>query len=69
MKIFNWTNIRLGLMFTLVIFLFSFTSKRNEQRKLSKSVVIFLNDTVSFIKYETVNKLLIENKKDSEQDS
>lgn len=65
MKIFNWLNIRLVLMFALVIFLFSFTSKRNEHRKLSKSVVIFLNDTVSFIKHETVNKLLIENKKDA----
>ena len=33
MKVFNWTNIRLVLMFSLVIFLFSFTSKRNENRK------------------------------------
>ena len=65
MKLFNWINIRLILMFTLVIFLFSFTSKRNEHRKLSKSVVIFLDDSNPFIKQETVNKLLIENKKDA----
>jgi len=52
-------------MFALVIFLFSFTSKRNEERKLAKSKVIFLNDSVTFIKHEMVNKLLIENKRDA----
>jgi len=52
-------------MFALVIFLFSFTSKRNEERKLTKSKVIFLNDSVTFIKHEMVNKLLIENKRDA----
>ena len=51
-------------MFGLVIFLFAFTSKRNESRKLTKSVVFFLDDSNPFIKQETVNKLLIENKKD-----
>ena len=61
MKLFNWTNIRLLLMFMLVIFLFSFTSKRNENRKLKKSVVLFVGNTEPFVKQETVNKLLIEN--------
>jgi cell division protein FtsQ len=65
MKLFSWANIRLVLMFALVIFLFSFTSKRNEERKLAKSKVIFLNDSVTFIKHEMVNKLLIENKRDA----
>lgn len=65
MKLFNWANIRLVLMFTLVVFLFSFTSKRNEERKLTKSKVIFLNDSITFIKHEMVNKLLIENKRDA----
>ncbi len=65
MKIFNWTNIRLVLMFALVVFLFSFTSLRNENRKLTKSVVIFVDDSSPYIKQETVNKLLIENKKDA----
>ena len=60
MKLFNWTNIRLLLMFVLVIFLFSFTSKRNENRKLKKSVVLFVGNTEPFVKQETVNKLLIE---------
>ena len=61
MKLFNWTNIRLLLMFVLVIFLFSFTSKRNENRKLKNSVVLFVGNTEPFVKQETVNKLLIEN--------
>jgi cell division protein FtsQ len=65
MKLFSWANIRLVLMFALVIFLFSFTSKRNEERKLTKSKVVFLNDSVTFIKHEMVNKLLIENKRDA----
>ncbi len=61
MNLFNWTNIRLILMFVLVIFLFSFTSKRNENRKLKKSVILFVGNTEPFVKQETVNKLLIEN--------
>lgn len=61
MKLFNWTNIRLLLMFVLVIFLFSFTSKRNENRKLKKSVILFVGNTEPFVKQETVKKLLIEN--------
>ena len=65
MKIFNWINIRLVLMFALVIFLFSFTSKRNNDRKLTKSEVIFVNGENLFVKAETVNKLLIENKQDA----
>ena len=65
MKLFNWTNIRLLLMFVLVIFLFSFTSNRNAGRKLTKSTVIFVGDNAPFVKQETVNKLLIENKKDA----
>jgi cell division protein FtsQ len=47
-------------MFSLVIFLFSFTSKRNENRKITKSVVVFVGDSAPFISQETVNKLLIE---------
>lgn len=65
MKLFNWTNIRLILMFGLVIFLFSFTSNRNKSRKLTKSVVVFVDDNAPFVKQETVNKLLIENKRDA----
>jgi len=64
MRLFNWTNIRLFLMMGLVIFLFSFTSNRNKNRKLKKSEVIFVGENSNFVKQETVNKLLIENKTD-----
>ena len=65
MKYFNWTNVRLILMFGLVLFLFSFTSKRNESRKLRKSEVIFVGENNVFVTNEVVNKLLIENKSDA----
>lgn len=65
MKRFNWTNIRLVLMLGVVVFLFSFTSNRNENRKLTKSMVVFVGDNALFIKRETVNKLLIENKENA----
>ena len=58
-----WINVRLLLMFGAVIFLFSFSSKRNLERKLSKSVVVFLGNDELFVTHETVNKLLIENNK------
>jgi cell division protein FtsQ len=64
-QIFNWGNIRLALMFALVVLLYSFTSQRNEHRKLTKSVVVFTKDNSVFIQQETVNKLLIENRKDA----
>jgi cell division protein FtsQ len=60
MKHFNWTNSRLLLLFGVVIFLFSFASKRNENRKLIKSEVIFVGENEPFLKQEIVNKLLIE---------
>lgn len=65
MKFFKWNNIRLILMFALMVFLYSFTSMRNEHRKLAKSMVVFTDDSNPFIKQETVNKLLIENKTDA----
>ncbi|RTY90462.1 cell division protein FtsQ [Flavobacterium sp. RSP46] len=65
MKVFNWTNIRLLLMVVVVIFLFSFTSDRNKNRKLTKSVVVFVGDNAPFVRQETVDKLLIENKKEA----
>lgn len=61
MKYFNWINIRLILIFGLMIFLYSFTTSRNNARKLKKTEVIFIGESKNFIKQETVNKLLIEN--------
>ncbi len=64
MKFLNWINIRLVLMLALVIFLYSFTSAKNAQRKIKKSEVIFLGNDNLFVKQEMVNKLLIEKNKD-----
>jgi len=52
-------------MIGVVIFLFSFTANRNANRKLTKSVVVFVGDNALFVKRETVNKLLIENKENA----
>ena len=60
-NLFNWTNIRLFLIFGILFSLFSFASHRNKSRKLKKSVVVFVGDNALFLKKETVNKLLIEN--------
>mgnify|MGYP000321002618 CR=1 FL=1 len=65
MRFFNWSFIRLLLMFALVIFLYSFARYRNDNRKLTKSEVIFLEGDNLFVKNEMVNKLLIENKRDA----
>lgn len=48
-------------MIGVVLFLFSFTLKRNQNRKLTKSVVVFVGENPLFLKRETVDKLLIEN--------
>ncbi|MBC7524323.1 MAG: cell division protein FtsQ [Flavobacterium sp.] len=64
MKYFNWINVRLVLMLALIIFLYSFTSNRNSNRKLKGATVVFVGDNNNFVKQETVNKLLIENKTD-----
>ncbi len=53
-------------MFALVVFLFSFTSNRNNNRKLKKAIVVFVGNSAPFVDQETVNKLLIENKKDAQ---
>lgn len=51
-------------MFGLILFLYSFTSNRNNSRKLVKTDIIFNDSQDVFIEAETVNKLLIENKSD-----
>ena len=42
MKFFTWINIRLVMMIMVVIFLYSFTSYRNEHRKIVKTEVVFV---------------------------
>jgi cell division protein FtsQ len=64
MKIFTWINIRVVLMFAVIIFLYSFTSHRNAVRKIKKTEVVFIGENTLFLKEQTVNKLLIEKNKD-----
>ena len=52
-------------MFGLVVFLFSFTSKRNEKRKVAKIKVVFVGENNLFIK---VNEKNFEIKKDKKLD-
>ena len=54
-------NIQLIAIFVLVVFLYSFTSKRNEHRKISKPTIEFLNSESPFVTHEMVNNLLIDN--------
>lgn len=49
------------LLLVLVVFLFSFSKKRNEQRTLTQIDVKFLDENSPFITLHTVNKLLIQN--------
>jgi cell division protein FtsQ len=59
MKNINWNNVRLVLIMGVVVFLYAFTSARNEKRKLTEVGVEFL-DNENFITKENVNKLLIQ---------
>ncbi len=60
MKI-NWNVIKFLVITGLVIFLFSFSKQRNEERNLTKIEVDFKNDNTLFITQNSVNKLLIQN--------
>ncbi|WP_293870807.1 cell division protein FtsQ [Flavobacterium sp.] len=64
MKYFTWINIRLAMMIAVIIGLFSFTSYRNERRKIKKTEVVFVGENTLFLKPEMVNKLLIEKNKE-----
>jgi cell division protein FtsQ len=58
----NWLiNIQLITMFGVVVFLYSFTSKRNENRNIVAPTVEILDAENPFITPEMVNNLLIEN--------
>jgi cell division protein FtsQ len=60
-KYLNWSTLRLVLILGIVCFLYSFMTKRNEDRKLKEISVEFFGDEQLFMTHETVNKLLIEN--------
>ncbi len=59
MKI-NWMLVKFVLLIVVVIFLFSFSKKRNEARNIKNVTVEFINDSSPFITVNTVNKLLIQ---------
>ncbi|MCO6147067.1 cell division protein FtsQ/DivIB [Flavobacterium sp. NRK1] len=60
MKKINWNNIRLVLILSAVVFLYSFASKRNENRKIKETDIEFA-EAEDFITHEKVNNLLIQN--------
>ena len=53
--------IKFIILLGIMAFLFSFTKKRNDARKLTKLDVEFVDENSPFITYNTVNKLLIQN--------
>ena len=61
MKRFNWHTIRLVLVAFAMIFLYSFSSKRNSERKISSIDIKFESDDNMFLTHEMVNNLLIQN--------
>lgn len=60
MKKIKWNDVRLVLILAAVIFLYSFSSKRNENRKLKAAEIEFAENE-NFITHDKVNKLLIQN--------
>lgn len=61
MKKFNWQNIRLVLMLIVLIFLYSFTQNRSQNKKINKIQVEFQGNNKMFLTNEMVNNLLIQN--------
>lgn len=61
MKKIKWNDIRLVLMLGIVIFLYSFSSGRNETRLFKAADINFTPADVEFITHDKVNKLLIQN--------
>lgn len=58
----RYTNLKLVVLCVFLIFLFAFTSGRNDSRMLFKTPIEFKNPEQPFISEKTVNKLLIQNK-------
>ena len=61
MKKFNWNNLRLGLIIALMIFLYSFSGIKNQERKIQKINIAFTADDYPFLNETMVNNLLIQN--------
>ena len=61
MKRINWHSIRLVLVIFTMIFLYSFSSKRNSVRKINKIEIKFQSKENMFLTHQMVNNLLIQN--------
>ncbi|MBD3724671.1 MAG: cell division protein FtsQ [Flavobacteriaceae bacterium] len=62
MKKLNWYNIRLVVIVVLMVFLYSFSSTRNENRKIKEPTISFAKGQENlFITHEIVNNLLKQN--------
>ena len=59
MKI-NWNLIKFLMVTGLIVFLFSFSKKRNDVRKLTNIGIEFMDENTLFITQNSVNKLLIQ---------
>jgi len=59
MKNINWNNIRLVVILCMVVFLYAFTSKRNNGRKLVKTDIELVGNE-NYITKDSVNNLLIQ---------
>jgi cell division protein FtsQ len=57
----NWIYIKFTVLLAIIGFLFGFTQKRNEGRKLKGVEITFVDENSPFITLPTVNKLLIQN--------
>uniref|UniRef100_UPI00404A72C7 cell division protein FtsQ/DivIB n=1 Tax=Flavobacterium sp. TaxID=239 RepID=UPI00404A72C7 len=65
MKRFNWQNIRLVLIIFVMIFLYSFSAKKNGKRLVNAVNISFSEGQENlFITHEIVNNLLIQNQND-----
>ena len=60
MKRINWHTIRLVVVVFAMVFLYSFSSKRNSERKISKIAIKFESNENMFLTHEMVNNLLIQ---------
>ena len=56
----NWNYIKAFLLLSLVVFLYAFSSQKNNCRNLSDLTVNFVGNDNLYITHETVNKLLIQ---------
>lgn len=61
LKKIKWVDVRIFLMFFLVLFLYSFASKRNERRRMTDIEVAFIGTDNLYITQERINSILQDN--------